>query len=276
MPRHPRIRTAFTLTELLVVILIIAILIAVLIPTISSVRRSAWAADTRNLISQISNAITRYHQDFNAYPGPFSDGQIVENNFDIGGVDALSGANDITQTENLTLALLGGLRYQSGTFDYEIDRSLQGQGAYSLNPGSPRQYSAYLAVGEANLARGDAASPSGLMSDNGVQGMTDSIVPEFMDTWPSGDQLPIVYLRARRGASGILSNGTRAAQYDMVFLNPYLRDQDALEGNEAATRAYLTHPSLPDTPVGKDAFVLIAPGPDRIYGTHDDITSWGN
>lgn len=275
MPRHPRIRTAFTLTELLVVIMIIAILIAVLIPTISSVRRSAWAADTRNLIGQISNAITRYYQDFNAYPGPFSDGQIVANNFAIGG-DTLSGAANITQTENLTLALLGGLRYQSDTFDYAIDRSLQSQGPYSLNPGSPRQYSAYLSVGEANLARGDAASPSGLMSANGVEGMNDSIVPEFMDTWPPGDQLPIVYLRARRGASGILSNGTGAAQYDMVFLNPYLRDQDALKGNETAALAYLTHPSLPDTPVGKDAFVLIAPGPDRIYGTRDDITSWGN
>lgn len=270
MPRHPRIRTAFTLTELLVVILIIAILIAVLIPTISSVRRSAMVADTRNLISQISNAITRYHQDFNAYPGPFSDSQIATGGaLRIGtGGPVLTGAADITHAENLTLALLGGLRFNGTSFTFVADDMQQASGPMSLNATAPRRYTAYMNIREGMLSDGQMSAT--------VAGMSDSVVPEFVDTWPLDDKLPIVYLRARRGAPGILSNGTSAAQYDMVFLNPYLRDQDALEGNEAATRAYLTHPSLPDTPVGKDAYVLIAPGSDRIYGTQDDITSWGN
>lgn len=271
----PHTRSAFTLTELLVVILIIAILIAILIPTISSVRQSAWRADTQNLISQISGAIMRYHQDFTAYPGPFSDAQIATGNFAIGS-DNLTGASGITQTENLTLALLGGLRYQSGTFDYAIERSLQARGPFSLNPGSPRQYSAYLPVGETIVSRGDSTSPSGRMSDNGIQGMNDSVVPEFLDAWPVGDQLPIVYMRARRGASGVIGNGTGTEQYDLVFLDPYLRDTDPLKDDEAAAQKYFEHPSLPGTPVAKDTYVLIAPGPDRIYGTKDDITSWGN
>lgn len=39
---------------------------------------------------------------------------------------------------------------------------------------------------------------------------------------------------------------------------------------------YLANPTLSDTPRQKDQFILISAGPDRIYGTDDDITTFGS
>jgi type II secretory pathway pseudopilin PulG len=39
--------------------------------------------------------------------------------------------------------------------------------------------------------------------------------------------------------------------------------------------AYFKHPTLPNTARSKDSFILISAGVDRIYGTKDDITSFG-
>jgi hypothetical protein len=38
---------------------------------------------------------------------------------------------------------------------------------------------------------------------------------------------------------------------------------------------YFKHPTLLDTPRQKDGYILISAGADRIYGTRDDITSFG-
>src|SRR5438874_12949113 len=70
-------RRAFTLVELLVVIGIIALLIGILIPVVSKVRASAYVADSKNWISQLSGAIERYHSDFHSYPGPIPYNQIA-------------------------------------------------------------------------------------------------------------------------------------------------------------------------------------------------------
>lgn len=277
MPRHHRIRPAFTLTELLVVILIIGILIAILIPTVRSVRESSMRADTRNLMAQLINAITRYHQDFNAYPGIFSNAEILNQARRVpeGGGNLGSG-DPITMTENMVLSLLGGIRVDGSNWVYEPSLTTSAAGAYSLG-GAPKRYSAYLSVREGLLSRGK-------MADSGIIGMSDSAIPEFLDTWPLEEQLPIIYVRARRGANGIVSDTSTAPnvyQYDRRFFTPYLRDTDKLQDLPSAV-SYLRHPSLggsdnaTGTPVGKDQFLLIAAGVDRIYGTEDDITSWGN
>jgi type II secretory pathway pseudopilin PulG len=40
--------------------------------------------------------------------------------------------------------------------------------------------------------------------------------------------------------------------------------------------AYFENPSMPNTPRQKDGYVLISAGPDRVYGTPDDITNFGS
>src|SRR5436190_1104043 len=117
-------RLGFTLVELLVVIGIIAILLGILIPVVGKVRVHAQAADTKNLIAQITGAIERYHNDFNAYPGPVPNDQIRVNSSSLPTTVAPFMANTpgiyiknaggpinnkLTGTENLVLGLMGGL-----------------------------------------------------------------------------------------------------------------------------------------------------------------------
>jgi prepilin-type N-terminal cleavage/methylation domain-containing protein len=40
--------------------------------------------------------------------------------------------------------------------------------------------------------------------------------------------------------------------------------------------AYLQNPSIAGQPRGKDSYILISAGPDRVYGTADDIASFGS
>src|SRR5690606_23767097 len=160
---------------------IIVLLIGILIPTVTAVRRAAWAADTRNTMSQLISAITRYHQDHNAYPGAFRNQDFIGSNrigLD-GDVVEIGGSERITMSESLALALLGGLYHDSASGDvkFEAVRTTSARGPASLNPRSPKQYSAYLPAADRIL------SP-GRMSDAGVVGMSDSVVPEFVDAWP--------------------------------------------------------------------------------------------
>src|SRR5690606_26265811 len=71
---------------------------------------------------------------------------------------------------------------------------------------------------------GDRHLSAGLMSAEPTSrpGMDDTLIPEFVDAWPDGEQLPILYMRAARGASGVISDGGNA-QYDLEQIKPYLR-----------------------------------------------------
>lgn len=53
---------------------------------------------------------------------------------------------------------------------------------------------------------------------------------------------------------------------------PYLRDPTLSNPKVDATIGYAT----PHLPRQKDKFILISPGPDRIYGTNDDVTNFGS
>jgi prepilin-type N-terminal cleavage/methylation domain-containing protein len=303
---QPRSR-GFSLIEMLVVIGIIVILIGVLIPVIKSVRENAWNADTQNLISQIVSASTRYYQDFNAYPGVFSNTEIVQAgrwvDFDTGTnkgtIETPSPGGDdehpITMAENLTLSLLGGLRWNGSTYEYDLSSSLQAQGPVSLNAANPKRYPAYMNVREGNISEGYLSKDS----RNPQPGVEDTVIPEFMDTWPDGSKRPIIYVRARSGAGGAVSdfrNDQPAAgshfQYDVGQYEGYLTTKDGLRftrgdqtGSDAPEIAfdYLKHPNSGGTatgqgaayPLEKDRFLLFAAGKDRIFGTSDDIVSAG-
>ncbi|MCC6239079.1 MAG: prepilin-type N-terminal cleavage/methylation domain-containing protein [Phycisphaerales bacterium] len=293
MPNRTSRIAGFSLIELLVVIGIIVILIGILIPTIAGVRRSAWAADTKNLISQMSSAIERYYQEHHAYPGIFSNRQIATG-VRINGTTFETGAADkITMTENMMLSLVGGTKFNGSALsglDYDVDALRQSRGVVSANPANPKRYAAYMNVTDKMLSPGSATD---LLQ---CAGMHDSIIPEILDTWPLDDQLPVIYLRANVGAPGIISDAGAPAdyQYDLAFITPYLRaGKDGLSGlgaygdpvddtARANAISYFAHPSVgatnnaSGTPREKDRFVLIAAGKDRIYGTKDDIVNWGS
>src|SRR5579862_7526733 len=78
-PRLRHERRGFTALELLVAIGIIVLLAAILIPVVNQVRMRAYTATTEGEMQRIMTACINYYHDFNAYPGPLSNGMVLHN-----------------------------------------------------------------------------------------------------------------------------------------------------------------------------------------------------
>lgn len=242
--------TAFTLVELLVVIGIIVLLIGITIPVVSKIRISAQEADSKQQISGLAAAIERYFNDFKAYPGPIPDTLIRNDNADAsdfagqGGtfvVDLPSGVTSydetvgtlytrITGSENLVLGLLGGLRLVSpsspGALQLVYDPSEVGKGPVSLNTANPKRFAPYTDAKDLSW-RTVAGKQTGRFEDDSAAA-DDTLIPEFVDRFTSGP-MPVLYLRARAGAKGIVDpltpNNQRTLQYNINQIIGYTRDQ---------------------------------------------------
>jgi prepilin-type N-terminal cleavage/methylation domain-containing protein len=280
-------KRAFTLIELLVVIVIIAILIGLLIPGIGYVRTAARTTSTQALLAELQGAIERYHMDFRAYPGPLPEAQmyaIPTHTINGGVVLPITTPTDpnisgrVTGSENLVLALLGGLHVVNGRDTtqpvIEYDPALVGTGPAGLafeyqpdNTGTLRSFAtgkpktAYL-TSTADLSRNsvnsDPAAP-GHYKD-GIGDANDSIIPEFVDRF--GSPMPILYLRSRVGTPGVIGDTldvrgtgtpTAAAQYDLAGIYGYT---GSAIGEGKSGECWLTTPpsgqlyDVPDVPGG--------------------------
>jgi prepilin-type N-terminal cleavage/methylation domain-containing protein len=350
-------RGGFTLLELLVVIGIIVVLVSILVPVVGRVRIAAQATSSQSVIAGIVSGCDRYFQDFRAYPGPLGPDQVARGGnaalppVNISGTqlappgDPAVGTNPqecITGSENLVLGLLGGLNVDKGTGEFFYDVATVGSGPMKLGPVSnvsgtysvvnPKRYTAY--VEKKNLS-------DGLFKWNDIR-TGDTEIPEFVDSF--ADPMPILYMRARKGASGVVGRTSAPAalypsQYRLDEILAYTDVHNQASGTPASIGAtvnvaptiklhglrhlgpfidkttpsadpadmknqtdpttkteamdaivYLTNytgvnnpgpnntwDGVDDvtTPVNKDGYVLISAGKDRIYGTKDDITNFG-
>jgi prepilin-type N-terminal cleavage/methylation domain-containing protein len=276
-------------------------------------------------------------------------------------------AYKISGAQNLVLGLLGGLtitRTVNGsgqtdisTFQYDPSCifSVTGpapgtmtpipspKGPSSLSIGIAKQYSPYITVTASDIsapaiaAGGTPGTPTASFADAAGRTPSDTIIPVFIDKYP--DAMPILYMRANRGATGVVSLGgligysgtslnpdpatsqsVTSWQYDLreiysytnsdgtaatsnIGLNTNMSAKINRHGlqvvwNPASTTtyqitssapidawAYLRNPDLgpavgsPPTDIGiprqKDSYILISAGPDRVYGSTDDITNFG-
>ena len=256
-----RMRRAFTMMELLVVIGIIAVLLGILFPVVSKLRKSAYGASTGQTINTLTAAINAYQAVFQAYPGPFDFSRPAGTRYTIGTSPAFtSGGTPIqpTSSESLVLGLSGGVNVVIGTggsiTTFEYVSSKVGNGPVSLNGQRPRQYQVFVDAGSKLTDPSDVADTA-----------TDTIVPEFVDSFP--EPKPILYVRANRGASGT------AAQYDASLFGYGLTFPTA----EFTAAQYYGDPSFNNLePRQKDQFILISAGADGKYGTKDDITNFGS
>jgi prepilin-type N-terminal cleavage/methylation domain-containing protein len=142
-----------------------------------------------------------------------------------------------------------------------------------------------------------ALQPTQASDPIGVNGQLiglDTAVPEFMDRIP--EYMPILYVRANvgvavQGGTGIASvavTPTSPVQYDASQLKSYgfntvsfdpsgktgdyvMPSGITVSGSDAQWIAYFMNPNLAGQPRGKDGYVLISAGADRLYGTKDDI-----
>jgi prepilin-type N-terminal cleavage/methylation domain-containing protein len=310
-PRSPR-RKAFSLVELLVVIGIIAALVGILIPVVGRMRKEAFKVDTAALINTIRSATESYHANFKAYPGPFSDDDVYghvnwnrSNRVGIARNIQHAGENYVTGTEQLVLSLCGGLRLNSQDVEFNPNNGNLPTGPANLNPRNPKVMNAFLTDANKHLPNDWDKTPN--FTDASGNVAKDTNVPEFVDRYP--EPLPILYLRARRGAPGIVTNNSKLPyQYDLRQISGYtsmnaaggkhglrnlgnatqsIKDSMAANGGGADALPYFKIPgaSLPGgfsptsqdgaSPRSQDTYILISAGPDRLYGTYDDITSFG-
>ncbi len=304
---------AFTLIELLVVIGIILILIGILLPVVNQVRVAAQTTNTRQMIARIEAGIQAYYSDFQSYPGPFLNQQLVPfqttapriNELDSGSPQLNVGP--VTSTENLYLGLAGGLSYNGAVFEYSDTLAGNLNGPGNLNVAKQKRYQAYITLDATETTLkveneglpGTTTGPNGLWvpASAGITG--DTIVPEILDKYAR--PAPVLYLRAVKGAPGMLNPGATydaGSQYQTRMLtDAYVgtvryNSTTAMDapwsnwvGSEfpasgtlgAGLPAYLGNPSVSSavaTPHKKDEFILISAGPDGKYGTRDDVTNF--
>ena len=297
-----RPRRGFTLIELLVVIAIIVLLISILLPVVSTVRVKAQVTQTQAEMDKLRAAIMNYYHDFNSYPGPLANTQLVSNRGATQtGIPAL---NNVTSSENLALGLLGYLDVNynnpNATPTLSQDASTNTfppkppkHDVLNLNPAQPRTYH-YVDYVASELSPGywlGGPNQQRITDSAGTQNnspavphtLTDTNVPEFLDTINAGiGPMPILYLRANTGAQGVdydARNSNTIAQYDISQLIPYgftmvnTNDFPTPTNVPGATpwTGYFMNPNIAATPRGKDGFILISAGADRLYGTADDI-----
>ncbi len=210
---HPSSLRGFTLIELLVVIAIISVLIGITIPVVGSIRRSAQTTATRALIGQIDAACQNYYGDYQAYPGPIPQLAIIlrdQSNFGVhdksaagepvfnngsasaGPTGVQAGENRLTGTENLVLALVGGLgKYTAGSNadEYFFQKDQMGLGPMSFNAKRPGRSNPYMQ--NVSLSEGKFSDDAGKLNPS-----KDTIIPEFIDSY--SNPMPILYMRARR------------------------------------------------------------------------------
>jgi type II secretory pathway pseudopilin PulG len=296
------------LVELLVSIGVIAVLLGILFTLVPRIQKAARRTQTQQHLNVLQHAVEQYYLDFRAYPGPFPDKELVTGTLT---VDKVPGPNKPTMSENLVLGLLGGLVVRANRVEYAPDRI--GAGALNLSASTASTAKPYV---DMTAARSMLSASDAPFKDSIGRTALDTVIPEFIDQFH--EPLPILYARARPGASGILSDATTPGagkfyQYDLRQLTPYTSSQIGLAGAaahglrelgpddpipHAAVDAkvpakglqYFRQPqsdpndpavfknlkNAEGTPRQRDRYVLISAGPDRVYGTADDITSFGD
>jgi prepilin-type N-terminal cleavage/methylation domain-containing protein len=326
-------KSGFTLVELLVVILIIGILVGILIPVVTKIKTKGYAATTLAQINALRGAIEAYQGTYNAYPGPIPDHYMYQlppgtPPLPTGVQPSPMGNSQMTQHENAVLGIMGGLSLVGGVVTFNPNDV--GNGPRNLSPGNPAQHAPFY-NNTKELTQGffsDKVDGAG----KPIASCYDSSVPEFVDRF--SEPLPILYLRARRGAKGVMSdmknyNAMQPAelfQYDVRQYYSYIAepgvpakpivvggryqagngkpppgnsnpDQGLFDLGPAAQQMtdtwdshnanfaipYFKHATLnaagtsndQGTPRSKDSFILISAGADRIFGTNDDLASFG-
>lgn len=261
----------FTLVELLVVIGIIAVLIGILVPTVTSVKKAARKADTKGLLTNIASSIEAYRAQFSAYPGAVSNrdllaggnGVLVYNLYTPKGAGSTTSLN-LDSSNNLVLALSGGLGLDLSNGHLEFDRQYVGRGPVSLNPNAPKALGVFKEVNDSGLFYPGA-----------------NTFPYYADKYT--DPQPILYVRANPGktADGDIAHEIGAgtpAQSVVYDTRLFVINGNAITPNSkfgGTWENYLKNSSQPTQAVNRDSYVLISAGEDGILGTPDDVTNYG-
>ncbi len=230
--------SAFTLIELLVVISIIAILIAILLPALAKYRLQGYVTSTTEEMTSVKTACLMYYSNYNAFPGPFSEGDIANQSI------TTSGGGAVTGTQNMLIGLMGTMYNTSPATLPTGTVAVSVSGSTGANAVNPVYVTNPLGSGPIDYANGNVQQKSYLSLDNALLltsppgGSTSSTLPTLYDTFPEG--LPILYYRKIPGvlkAGGVPVGTSSAAAFYLnsnlaYFNNPSLHTSAGTVYNE--------------------------------------------
>jgi prepilin-type N-terminal cleavage/methylation domain-containing protein len=214
-----------------------------------------------------------------------------------------------TSSQNLVLGLLGGLEVNpnTGRIDYVngpptsnppttpipntlIGTGPRGLGSSASNPNANKQYTSYMALtfpGSTLLLNGDGTPQTGtapyqFTTGSGIT-FYDCPIPVFTDQYPS--PMPILYVRARVGAPGVISGPvsystpttlvtdptystppTANYNFSLLELIPY-----TWQGNVPPLAPHLTTTAIGLT--ATSGGITIAPGQHGLQGVYPQVSS---
>ncbi|MFI5357406.1 MAG: type II secretion system protein [Opitutales bacterium] len=193
-----RLRRAFTLIELLLVVTIIGILSAILIPTTAAVRVSAKRAQTKVLFAQWATAIEQFRQEYGYYPDVTTPNRLLDPTKFFA---ALTG-RDFAGHELTGPALNGNKRRLAllAVFDTDQLKDAAGHLDNSLTDAFGNSEVVILTDDDGDgLIRRAELVPTAVRPGNRVNGYGPAVAPDPANYPPEGVRAAVLLYSAGRG-----------------------------------------------------------------------------
>ncbi|MCJ7543474.1 MAG: type II secretion system GspH family protein [Phycisphaerae bacterium] len=273
--RASRVAPAFTLVEILVVIFVLSVLAGILIPSMTAVRTAAKQTATGALLNTLGSGLDMFKSDPKLgrnYPPSFWNTMYGS---------PYSGSTDswvAYGAQTLVWGLAGADLL--GTPGFQVDPNVpilmsnDTDGLYELdankNPAKAR-FGPFIDLSKTKIKKPSETKRPG----NNVYDRAPVIVDSF--------DMPVLYFAPDPNFSDVemyLPSGRDS--HNDGFLDPnqdpianqtkfhnYILDTRAYDPNDPAKRL-----SPIPVPHNRDSYLLITPGPDRYYGTNDDVANF--